>query len=356
MNGVKHRDSSPGLVMSVAYMQAIGIILVVLGHSFHLYPDGHHGSSMWFYRMIYSFHMPLFMFVSGFLMVFTTRLRGNGVRLSSRRFIIGKVKRLLIPFFVLGSVTFFPRALMSSVADDTIELSVRSFVMSLFHTDHLTIPYFWFIQASFLILCGSYLLMRLFERLGVTDRVKYPLILLIFFILGWLPIEYTGFFSVRRAVFFSVYFAFGMLYARFGTRIDRSALWDSPLPGAFFTALWGILFFITENSDWQILCSLAGIGMCMALAKLLVHYDAHWLDHLVGANYIIFLLSWYCNVAAQQVLAHFVPGVPWWICTLLSLVSGLYIPWIGYRYLQTHRRSRWVKVASFLLGQSLRER
>lgn len=59
----------------IAYLQVIGIILVVLGHSFHEYPDGNMGRSLLMYRMMYSFRMPLFMFVSGFLMVYTTKLR-----------------------------------------------------------------------------------------------------------------------------------------------------------------------------------------------------------------------------------------------------------------------------------------
>lgn len=59
----------------IAYLQVLGIILVVLGHSFHEYPDGAGGKTLLLYRMLHSFRMPLFMFVSGFLMVYTTRIR-----------------------------------------------------------------------------------------------------------------------------------------------------------------------------------------------------------------------------------------------------------------------------------------
>ena len=64
----------------IAYLQIIGIFLVVVGHSFHEYPDGDYGRSMLLYRMMHSFRMPLFMFVSGFLMVYTTRLAVDGQR------------------------------------------------------------------------------------------------------------------------------------------------------------------------------------------------------------------------------------------------------------------------------------
>ena len=88
------------------------------------------------------------------------------------------------------------------------------------------------------------------------------------------------------------------------------------------------------------------------MAKILEHRNYGFLDHLIGANYLIFLLSWYCNVASQQVLSHFV-ALPWWVYSVLSLVSGIYVPWLGYRYLKTHSHSRWVRVAAFLLGQNI---
>ncbi|MDE6134813.1 MAG: acyltransferase family protein, partial [Muribaculaceae bacterium] len=67
-------DSRPGFLKFVAYLQIIGIILVVLGHSCHMYPDGNHGHSTLLYRMLFSFRMPLFMFTSGFLLILTTSL------------------------------------------------------------------------------------------------------------------------------------------------------------------------------------------------------------------------------------------------------------------------------------------
>lgn len=66
--------SSKKFFKFAAYLQIIGIILVVLGHSFHEYPDGAHGGKFILNAMLHSFRMPLFMFVSGFLMEFTTSI------------------------------------------------------------------------------------------------------------------------------------------------------------------------------------------------------------------------------------------------------------------------------------------
>jgi len=101
---------SKTFVKYIAYLQILGILLVVLGHSFHEYPDGAHGSSMLMYRMMYSFRMPLFLFVSGFLMVFT-QFSGNDRPIDSSKFIKGKLKRLMLPFLIITLVTYIPRTL-----------------------------------------------------------------------------------------------------------------------------------------------------------------------------------------------------------------------------------------------------
>ena len=51
---------------TIYFMQTFGILLVVLGHSFYQTKDGNV-----VVEWIYSFHMPLFMFVSGYLLDYT---------------------------------------------------------------------------------------------------------------------------------------------------------------------------------------------------------------------------------------------------------------------------------------------
>ncbi|MDE5749851.1 MAG: acyltransferase family protein, partial [Duncaniella sp.] len=58
-----------GRLKFIEYMQVIGIILVVAYHSVYMYPDGDHGRSLFLYKLIGTLMMPLFMLVSGCLMV-----------------------------------------------------------------------------------------------------------------------------------------------------------------------------------------------------------------------------------------------------------------------------------------------
>jgi len=50
----------------ISFMQTFGIILVVLGHSTYQLMQAGHTPAI--YKWIYTFHMPLFFFISGYLL------------------------------------------------------------------------------------------------------------------------------------------------------------------------------------------------------------------------------------------------------------------------------------------------
>lgn len=339
----------------IAYLQIIGIILVVLGHSFHEYPDGDaHGKTFIIYRMIYSFHMPLFIFVSGYLMMLTSGFLSESPHHTIRDFIKNKFLRLILPFIVLTLVTFVPRSMMSSVADEPLELSFKSLAGSMLWYENLVIPYFWFLQASFLLLILNFIFLTGARRFRISITWMLILLFTIAIIMPCLPLTYSDIFAFDRVIDLGVYFTAGMIYCRFMTTIDARIPWTSPLFLCVTSALWVVSFIFTEDTSIEVLCALIGIAMCISLAKILVKKNITVLDHLVGANYIIFLLSWYFNVIFQQVLHHFVE-LPWWIYTVFSLIAGIYIPWLFYKYMQRHADSKFVKITARLLGQSLKK-
>lgn len=335
----------------IAYLQVIGIILVVFGHSFHMYPDNAHGTSLLIYRLCYNFRMPLFMFVSGFLMMYT-EFTGDK-RPSLRRFGTVKIKRLLIPYFVLTLLTYFPRAALSDIADDTVPMSITAMLKSLFVTEMLPISYFWFIQASFLLLLSTYIVISICRRFRLSDASAIGFLIVISICLECFDWDGIEIFGYKQAIFYSTFFIAGIAYCRYFPTIDKVIPLESIF--SFFLAfiLWITTFLLWEGTPYAQISSFFGIAMCISFSRLLVKYHLTFIDHLVGANYIIFLLSWYFNVAAQQILHHFVT-LPWQIHTLLSLTFGIYIPWLGYIYLRNHQHLKWIRRVSFLLGQSFR--
>lgn len=337
----------------IAYLQVIGIILVVFGHSLHEFPDGQHGRSLWIYRYCYSFHMPLFLFISGFLMLYTTEAAGS--RRSIPQFVSGKLKRLLLPMVVLTAVTFVPRSMMSFAADDVISFTVGNFFRAFIDYNYLPIPFFWYLHVSFILLCVCFLLINVFRRLGIPASVTMTAVFIILSVYALSSLPATYIFSINELKRLGLFFALGGIYGLAFDRVDLYIPWSS----TWFFVLSILLsvgsFIVFEGTSLMYICAVFGIMMCISLAKIIDRRGNKFLDRLTGANFLIFLLSWYCNVLSQQVLAHFVE-LPWWIYSSLSLVAGIYIPWLAYKYLERHQHSRWIRFTSVLLGQSFRKK
>jgi fucose 4-O-acetylase-like acetyltransferase len=96
-------------------LKAFAILTVVAGHTFQSGPDF---EDYWPFKLVYAFHMPMFMFVSGMTasffyekeLTFTTNFVGLSLDLGK------KAQRLLIPFLTWAVVAYFMRAQGSFIA------------------------------------------------------------------------------------------------------------------------------------------------------------------------------------------------------------------------------------------------
>lgn len=335
----------------IAYLQIIGIILVVFGHSFHEFPDGHNGTSLFIYRFFYSFRMPVFLFVSGFLLSYTTEFSQTKQTPSS--FIINKLKRLLLPMIVLTAITFIPRTYLSFAADDKIQLSFLNFLRSFIDQNFMPIPYFWFIHVTFILLTICFFVKNFLKKLGINPLYTYISLFIILLSYALSPLPATNILSIHELKRLGFFLIMGSIYGLTFNKIDNYISWTSPMFFLILFSLCLLTFIYFEGSLLIYISSFIGILMSISLAKIIEKNNWKFLNHLKGANFIIFLLSWYGNVLFQQILAHFI-NFPWWIHTLLSLIAGVYIPWVAYKYLESHQDSKWIRFTSFLLGQKFK--
>lgn len=261
----------------------------------------------------------------------------------------------MIPFLVLSLLTFIPRTMMGAYADDALALSWESLAKSLVLRNNLVIPYFWFLHTSFTLLAIIGTILILTHSNQINEFLIFSILIIIVLIINISPITIPSVFSLNMTSYLALYFLLGCVYARWTPQIDSVIRWDSWPVFMAFAALWAGLFFIRDVIGFAgiVLCATSGICMTISLAKIMVSKNIRILDHLSGANYIIFLLSWYFNVAAQQILSHFVT-LPWWVYTTLSLTSGIYIPWLFYIYLNRHPHTPLKRTLALLLGQKLK--
>lgn len=140
----------------MALMTLFTTVLVVIGHS-DITSDY---KELWIYKWCYSFHMPLFFFISGFLFCLTNpteRLHQTSYAAFMRR----KGLRLLLPFFFINSLIFFIKALIiqdTTMMQHPVSFSLASYVNSTFFHP---IGFMWFLPTLFLIFAMAYPVLKL---------------------------------------------------------------------------------------------------------------------------------------------------------------------------------------------------
>lgn len=133
-------------------LKGILIVLVVIGHAIV--------SDTALHKVIFWFHMPAFFMITGYL---TTRWN------NSRKTIIRRIKRLVVPYFsysVLLFCLFHPEPLVKNIAR----------VLYAGHMNITTYSYpFWFVNAMFVALCLHSFLLTKVNKGGVCTRIDYTM-------------------------------------------------------------------------------------------------------------------------------------------------------------------------------------
>ena len=139
----------------VSFLFVFATLLVVIGHADITldYRD------LWIYKWVYSFHMPLFFFLSGFLFAYTYPAnKMQGMRFFP--FMRKKVKRLLLPFLFINSVIFVikSRFVPAELMQNPLTFSFSSWVESMLW---YPIGFMWFLPTLFMIFVFFSLLRKL---------------------------------------------------------------------------------------------------------------------------------------------------------------------------------------------------
>lgn len=124
------------------FAKALLILLVILGHSFQVLGLENNGHlDLWTYKFIYSFHMPAFMIISGYLFyssntkalntVILTKIKSIGIPFLSftcLMFLLGRIKDLLAPNYI--TINSFP-SLIEDLCDYILTSNVMWFLASI---------------------------------------------------------------------------------------------------------------------------------------------------------------------------------------------------------------------------------
>lgn len=174
---------------SIDIARAICIILVVIGHYI---PKSSPDWYVTINRAIYAFHMPLFMFVSGYIYWATRK------PVKYKDFVWKKFQRLMIPYF-FASIIIITIKLLSEKG-----LSVQNPVTISAFYEMFYLPvagfFLWFVFALFLM----FLIIPFFNT-----RKHLSILLLIALVLHFIPMSFPQVFCLAQFKKFLLYFVLG---------------------------------------------------------------------------------------------------------------------------------------------------
>lgn len=217
--------------------KGFAIFLVVLGHlaSPNVTPLLV-GNDFYFElkKIIYSFHMPFFMFLSGLVFFYTFKPM-NSFR-SFISFVLKKAYRLLLPFIMMGILVLVGKYGVSTFlhVENYREIALYDSISNLFISPmESNVRSLWFIYVLFEFYIVFPLLMTF-----VKDRLY--LLLLLGLILFFLPVSHL--FAAKQFVLNFLFFAIGMIYMKHYKRFNNII----KLFGKFFLLCFLIFFYFRD--------------------------------------------------------------------------------------------------------------
>ena len=181
-------------------IKGIGILLVVLGHSIQ-FGMGLGNECFWdnpLFKIIYSFHMPLFMLISGWLYWYS--YTNNG----SNAVCIKRCKTLLYPIFIYGILVNIPILLKHPE-----EFSIHE----AFFKAHL-----WFLWSIIIATCVSNLMFYLSSKYNIKEWIFIISICIIMMLFNdnWLIAEHK---------FVLPYFLIGAVACKYKPHVNLHYIW-----------------------------------------------------------------------------------------------------------------------------------
>lgn len=331
----------------ISFLQTFGILLVVVGHSCY----GASTPPLW-HTWIYSFHMPLFMFISGYLLKYgceKKHTRLADITIGGRNgFLMRKVERLLIPYVVISSLAFVPKALLSQFAMRPVDISFNTYCRMLIYPWDNVIVFFWFLPTLFLIflivIVGAHCLKSVRSSVWHCGIFIALLLLHLFnpFLGGATILNVSG------VIDYLFYFALGYYCCRLHIFSKISFGIGVQLIFSFVVSILLVLV-VPDFRGKDLISAINGIYLSVMCGKWYCKQRWHFLHFLFGASYAIYLFSWFPQVASQQIFLS-LTHAPWWVGSILSVVTGVFIPWLIYKWIIKHREGNLGRCIAYLTG------
>ncbi len=328
--------SGSNKILWLSIIQGYAILLVIIGHvnaftyrdPAELYP-----LSEFIQRFCYSFHMPLFMFVSGGLLYLSRINRGW----STKDLYVDKLKRLLLPYIFFTIIAFVIKIIFASYAKRTPDASFSGFVNAFWSPSDGPLGEMWFI-GTLMWLMAFYPLYKQLLKNPWTELILLT-ISLIPLILGINP-GIKGWFNLNGIFQYAFYFIAGLLFFKY----RLYSIFEKSLLSVIAVCVAYISFFMLGYSQFRVIIAVLGILATFGVGIRIIDVFPNIFRSFRDSSYQIFLVGLFPQMLIELLIwKKFHPGymiIPFYIISVsLAIICGVLTKKIATRI--PFRFGRW---------------
>lgn len=305
-------------------MKGFAILLVVWGH---LASVTFFKAPLWFLisiSVVYSFHMPLFMYVSGF--VFFRSRYDERFWKGPMNYVVGRIDRLILPFFAAGLVITFGKFALASLGNipDPVHSIWEGIYGIIFNTPNNPAASVWYLFVLFTYTIIAPILLRI-----LNGNFYICLVVALSF---WF-VDATSLFYVDRILKFFVFFIMGGVAAR---NYDFVFEFFKRYFLYFLIAFLGTVTLFYRSDNALLICGAMSIPAMHGLfAQKWMHGD-NFIRVIGGNSMSIYLFNTIvigvCNIVLSRIFAF--ENTLFFIYAILVFFCGVGFPIIIRRMIE----------------------
>lgn len=334
----------------ITLAQIIGCLLVIWGHSYPFVspmPEVVVESRLF----IYMFHMPLFVFCSGFLFAYTKQSQRKRIG----EYISQRAQKLLVPYFVFSLIGLLPKYFAQSVLNDSLSIDAMSLArVFLVPRDNIW-GHFWFLPMIFFLGCISFLLDG--YLLSKWDkRIKWAVvsILLIVLKLLFIPTSNLQWFGINDVISFAWCYALGMFVSYAFGDLKKKVHLSRPQAVGILILGGGTSLVISRLVMADLISGvMVAVIMTASILILCVAFNGSITinkQSLIAQTYQLFILSWPCQIV-MEILTERILHLNWMIIIPIVFAVGVLGPMLLLKLINWFEIRTKTKFISYILGR-----
>ena len=312
-------------------LQGWTMLWVVIGHSPLKLDESMPQFARVLFSIAYSFHMPLFILISGYLFYLTrlySRARqdeSTGRKWTYKDIIIDKLKRLGIPFVVFTIIAMAMKVLFPDDMARSSAFSIQEIIHAIIYPREGPLLEMWFVA----VIMWMFVLTPLWELCFRSKTATIATVIILFILhlaTDYLPLG--TFLCLSDTARFGIYFFLGMLACKYGTDSLCEAYKYRILIISAFCYVGCMLV------NFKFGTAICGIIFSVCLAFILDKHLPKLFSSFRNYTYQIFLIGIFAQIFIKIVykrvsyldiaLDH--PMITYVVFFSLCLLMGLYIP------------------------------